>query len=145
MIDAEKLPWIPLGSGESFKLLHSSRTERVLLLRVEPGTVIPLHRHQGYVHAFNVSGTRKLIETGEIVGPGDYVYEPVGNVDSWMAVGDEPVIVHIVSTGAMEYLGAHGEVIERHDPALLQELHDRYHALLVYATSESPQSSSSAS
>jgi len=122
MIDA----WIPLGPGESFKLLHASRTERVLLLRLEPGTVVPLHRHQGHVHAFNISGTRKLIETGEIVGPDGYVYEPPGNVDSWMAIGDEPVIVHIVSTGAMEYLGANGEVIETHGPALLQELHDRY-------------------
>jgi len=118
--------WIPLGSGESFKLLHCSRSERVLLLRVEPGTLIPLHRHHGHVHAFNVSGTRKLIETGEIVGPGGYVYEPPGNVDSWMAIGDEPVIVHIVSTGAMDYLGQNGEVLERHDATLLQELHDRY-------------------
>jgi len=118
--------WIPLGPGESFKLLHSSRSERVLLLRVEPGTLIPLHRHHGHVHAFNVSGRRKLIETGEIVGPGGYVYEPPGNVDSWMSIGDEPVIVHIVSTGAMDYLGANGEVLERHDATLLQELHDRY-------------------
>ena len=128
MMNTEKSPWIPLGPGESFQLLHASADERVLLLRVEPGTVIPLHRHEGHVHAFNVSGYRKLIETGEIVGPGGYVFEPVGNVDSWMAVGDEPVIVHIVSTGAMEYLGQNGEVLARHDANFLVELSKRANA-----------------
>jgi 2,4'-dihydroxyacetophenone dioxygenase len=29
-----------------------------------------LHRHTGDLHAFNVSGTREIIGTGEIVGPG---------------------------------------------------------------------------
>jgi 2,4'-dihydroxyacetophenone dioxygenase len=40
------------------------------------------------VHALNLAGTRKLLDTGEVVGPGGYVYEPAGNVDSWMAIGD---------------------------------------------------------
>jgi quercetin dioxygenase-like cupin family protein len=46
----------------------------VELLRFEPRSFSPLHRHTGEVHAFNLEGSRKLC-TGELIGPGDYVYE----------------------------------------------------------------------
>jgi len=116
------MPWIPLGPGESFKPLRFLPRDRgrALLLRLEPGTLVPLHRHLGEVHAFNLSGTRQL-DTGELIGPGQYVYEPAGNVDWWQAVGDEPVVVHIVSFGAMEYLGADGEILRRDTAASLRE------------------------
>ncbi len=125
-LQTASIPWIPLGPGESFKPLRFLRNGRALLLRLEPGTIIPRHRHLGEVHGLNLSGSRKLIESGEIIGPGDYVYEPAGNVDSWMAVGDEPVIVHIVSFGAMEYLGDDDQVLRRDTPASLQEIYLRY-------------------
>jgi quercetin dioxygenase-like cupin family protein len=127
MMNTESLPWIPLGPGESFKPLHfgSNGRARALLLRVEQGTIIPRHRHLGDVHAFNLTGQRQL-DTGEIVGPGGYVYEPVGNVDSWMAIGDEPVIVHIVSTGAMEYLGDDDQVLRRDTGSTLRDLYIRH-------------------
>jgi quercetin dioxygenase-like cupin family protein len=97
----------------------------VLLLRLEPGTVIPRHRHHGEVHAYNISGSRQL-DSGEIIGPGGYVYEPPGNVDSWWAVGDEPVIVHITAFGAMEYLDENGEVLQSDTPSSLQEIYERW-------------------
>jgi quercetin dioxygenase-like cupin family protein len=126
-LDASALPWIPLGPGESFKPLRFLPDEdrRVLLLRVEPGTVIPRHRHLGEVHAFNVSGRRRL-DTGEIVGPGDYVFEPAGNVDSWTAVGEEPVVVHISVRGAMETLDANGDVVRRDGAASLHDVYLRF-------------------
>jgi quercetin dioxygenase-like cupin family protein len=127
-LDPERLPWIPLGPGESFRPLRFLAQDRgrVLLLRLEPGTLVPLHRHLGEVHAYNLAGRRKLIETDEIVGPGGYVYEPAGNVDSWMAVGDEPVIVHITSYGAMEYLGPNGDVVKRDSASSLRDIYLRY-------------------
>lgn len=120
-LDTESIPWIPLGPGESFKPLRFLPHDRgrVLLLRLDPGTGVPRHRHTGEVHAYNVAGQRKLIETGEIVGPGGYVYEPAGNVDSWMAVGTEPVVVHIVAYGAMEYLDGDDAVLRRDTGASL--------------------------
>jgi quercetin dioxygenase-like cupin family protein len=124
--DPDTLPWIPLGPGESFKPLRFSARNRVLLLKLEPGTIVPRHRHRGEVHAFNVSGRRELIDTGEIVGPGAYVYEPAGNVDSWRAVGDEPVVVHITSYGAMEYLDEHDDVLRRDDESTLRDIYLRY-------------------
>jgi hypothetical protein len=74
----------------------------------------------------DLSGERKLLETGQVVGAGGYVYEPRGNVDSWMAVGGEPVIVHITSYGAMEYLGENGRVLRRDTASSLREAYLRY-------------------
>jgi 2,4'-dihydroxyacetophenone dioxygenase len=125
--DPDAIPWISLGPGESFKPLRFLGDRgRVLLLRLDPGTVVPRHRHLGEVHGLNVSGFRRLLDTDEIVGPGTYVYEPVGNVDSWMAVGEEPVVVHIVSFGAMEYLDDDGAVLRRDTPSSLRETYLRY-------------------
>ena len=82
-------------------------------MRLEPGSVVALHRHTGDVHAYNLSGTRQILGSGEIIGLSDYVYEPSGNIDSWQAVGDTPCIVHIKVTGAVEYLDAVGHVTPR--------------------------------
>jgi quercetin dioxygenase-like cupin family protein len=105
--EIESLPWQPVRPGFSVKLLRGGDDDdtRVQLLRLEPGTVIPRHRHTGEVHAWNLAGSRTLLETGELVGPGGYVYEPPGNIDSWMAVGDEPLIVFVTVRGAIEYVG----------------------------------------
>lgn len=122
------LPWIPLGDGVSFKPLRflPNNRGRVLLLRLDPGTLVPQHRHTGEVHALNVEGHRKLLETGEVVGPGDYVYEPAGNMDSWMAVGDTPLTAFISVRGAVEYLDDDDQVIQRDDTNSMMETYHRY-------------------
>ncbi len=105
--------WIPLGDGQSFRpIAFGPGRARQLVLRVEPGVVVGLHRHHGEVHAYTLSGQRRLLDpAGPVdIGPGDYVYEPAGNVDSWMAFGDEPCIVHIAIDGPMDTLGPDGEV-----------------------------------
>src|SRR5687768_15166249 len=89
------LDWTPLGPGMSFKPLHFAPdgTSWVLLLKIEPGTVVGRHRHTGQTHGYTLSGRRKLMPSGREVGAGDYVYEPPGNEDSWMVVGEEPAVV----------------------------------------------------
>lgn len=135
MDTAEALPWQPLQPGFSIKVLRavSDAEPRAALLRLEPGTVIALHRHTGDVHAINLSGTRKILTTGEVVGPGQFVYEPVGNVDSWMAVGDEPCVVFVVVTGAIEYVGKDGEVLSRSTNSSAAESYRRYRESLQAA------------
>jgi 2,4'-dihydroxyacetophenone dioxygenase len=115
LTEADSVPWIPLGPGEAFKPLRflSGNRGRVLLLRLDPGCVVPPHRHTGDVHAFNLTGYRELIDNGQVVGPGDYVYEPAGNADTWRAIGDEPCTVFIVTRGAMEYFDERGAVVRR--------------------------------
>lgn len=115
--------WIPLDPGQSFlPIAFLPDGHRQLLLRVEPGTIVPLHRHHGAVHAFTLSGARRLLDpAGAVdVAAGTYVYEPVGHVDSWEAIGDEPCVVHIAIQGAMDYLDDAGHVIASTDTAALQ-------------------------
>lgn len=111
-LDTLALDWIPLKPGLAFKPLayFPDNAGWQLLLKVDPGTEVALHRHTGPVHAFNLSGSRQL-DTGEIVGPGGYVYEPAGNVDSWKGIGDTPCVIHIEVNGRNEYFDAAGNLV----------------------------------
>lgn len=77
------------------------------------------------MHALNLEGSRQLC-TGEVIGPGDYVYEPPGNTDSWKVVGETPLIVMIVVTGAVEYLGPDNQVTARFTADTLREIYHRH-------------------
>ena len=108
----DDLPWVPSPvPGKSSRPLRFLRDNRgfVELLRMEPGVAMPPHRHTGETHAFNLCGSRRL-DTGEIVGPGDYVYEPAGNIDSWEVVGDEALVALVVVMGEVEDLAPDGSV-----------------------------------
>lgn len=120
-------PWVPLSPGKSFKPLRFLREDRgfVELLRLEPGETIPLHRHTGEVHAFNLEGSRQLC-TGEVIGPGGYVYEPAGNTDWWKVVGDAPLVVLVVVTGAVEYLDPDGGVTARYTAQTLMKTYHEH-------------------
>lgn len=121
-VDPACLPWVPLGPGKAFKPLAFLRGDRgfVELLRLDPGTHIPLHRHSGEVHAFNLRGSRRL-DTGELIGPGGYVHEPAGNIDSWTVAGDEPLELLVVVMGVVEYLSADHQVSDRFDASRLDQ------------------------
>ncbi|WP_043709453.1 cupin domain-containing protein [Corallococcus macrosporus] len=115
-VDPERMSWIPMGPpGLSFKPLRFFRDGSgwMYLFRLEPGTIIPRHRHTGEVHGYNLSGTRELLDTGEVIGPGGYVYEPPGNVDSWRVTGAAPAVLLITVRGAIEYLAEDGQVSKR--------------------------------
>lgn len=111
----DDMSWIPTGPGKSFRPLRFEADGWSELMRLEPGAAVALHRHTGEVHAFNLSGTREIISTGETVGPGAYVYEPPGNVDTWKAIGEIPCVVHIKVVGAVEYLDDDAHVIDTAD------------------------------
>lgn len=116
-VDTSRIGWIPLSEGLSFKPLTFFPDDAgyQLLLRLEPGTVIPRHRHTGEIHAFNIAGTRRILTTGEVIGPGTYIHEPVGNTDTWQAIGDEPCIVHIEANGRINYLDDQDNVLRHTD------------------------------
>ncbi len=122
------LPWIPSSTpGKSSKPLRFFADDRgfVELLRMEPGVVMPLHRHSGEIHAFNLSGQRKLC-TGEVIGPGDYVFEPPGNTDWWKIVGDEAMVALVVVMGTVEFLGPGGVVRATASAATQREEYERH-------------------
>ena len=103
-VRTEDMAWIPTGDGKSFRPLRFDPDGWSELMRLDPGSVVGLHRHTGEVHAFTLAGARQILGTEEILTAGDYLHEPAGNVDSWRAVGEEPCVVHIHITGAVEYL-----------------------------------------
>jgi len=123
-IAPDSIPWVPLSARKAFKPLRFLSEDRgfVELLRLQPGEAVPQHRHTGEVHAFNLQGARELC-TGEIVGPGGYVYEPAGNVDSWKVIGESPLIVLVVVFGAVEYLDPDGSVSSRWTASRLLEIY----------------------
>jgi 2,4'-dihydroxyacetophenone dioxygenase len=107
-----EIPWIPGGGGKASKPLRFMQNNAgfVELLRLDPGSGLALHRHSGEVHAYNLQGTRELC-TGEIIGPGEYVYEPAGNIDWWRAIGDEPLIILVTIFGEVNYLAPDHQVL----------------------------------
>lgn len=106
--------WIPEGEGKwslPVQFLPDG-AGWVELMRLQPGVRLGLHRHTGEVHALNLAGERRLND-GRVVRPGDYIYEPAGNVDWWEATGEEELLVHVVVKGEVEYLGPHHSVLQR--------------------------------
>lgn len=127
-VPAAELPWIPSDTpGKSAKPLRflDNNSGFVELLRMEPGCIMPLHRHGGEVHAYNLSGERELC-TGERIGAGDYVFEPAGNVDWWRVVGNETMIALVVVIGRVEYLHADGRVLQTIDARSQRAEYERY-------------------
>lgn len=114
-VKAEEIDWVPLREGLSFRPLHFAADGYSLQLRLQPGTTIARHRHTGEVNAFQLSGAREIIDTGEIIGPGTFVHEPRGNNDTWRSVGDEPCIIQISVKGRVEYVDANGNVLKHTD------------------------------
>lgn len=106
-INTEQIPWMPLSPGIATKLLRLEGRERTQVLKVDPGVSVGLHQHGGFVHAYTISGSRR-INKAEVVGPGSYVFEPTGNRDCWECVGDEPVVIFIHMSGALVSLDDHG-------------------------------------
>ena len=113
---AKHTPWIPMSPEKSWKPLRFLKDGRgfVELLRMRPGAIMPLHRHTGDIHAYNLAGTRTLC-TGEVIGPGDYVYEPAGNTDWWRVTGAEEMTALVVVMGVVEFLGPGNTVVSRAD------------------------------
>ena len=110
---------MPLGGGVSIRPLRFAGEERTLQLKVDPGAAIPPHRHAGWVHAYNVSGSRWL-DNGEIAGPGAYVYEPGGNADTWGCHGDEPCVVQVTMSGRLSYVDGSGAELDYTDSEKLR-------------------------
>lgn len=130
------LPWIPSATpGKSAKPLRFLANDGgfVELLRMEPGVIMPLHRHRGEIHAYNLVGSRQLC-TGEVIGPGDYVYEPPGNTDWWKIVGNEPMVALVIVMGTVEFLvpgGGAAKVVSARTQLAEYEDYCREHGLTV--------------
>ena len=127
-LPADERVWVPQAPDVWFRplCLSASQGYWVNLLKVTRAGVLSRHRHTNPVHGYVLKGRWHYLEHDWVAEEGGYVYEPAGNVDSWMAVGGEPVIVHITSYGAMEYLGPKGEVVKSDSASSLRDVYLRH-------------------
>lgn len=104
------IPWVPQGSGNVwFKPLRISlRHNRwVNILKVTRGGVVNRHRHLAEVEGWVLQGRWHYIEHDWSAGPGDFVYEPPGDVHTLVAdVADErtPMLTLFSIHGEIEYV-----------------------------------------
>jgi 2,4'-dihydroxyacetophenone dioxygenase len=108
IVSAATLPWVPLRGGMWMRPLCFLDHGYSLQLRVAKGVTTGAHRHTGDVNALMLSGRRRILSTGELLGPGDFVHEPPGNEDDWGC--EEDCVIMITLTGRIEYLNTNGDV-----------------------------------
>lgn len=126
IVAADSIPWVPLRAGMWMRPLCFLDDGYSLQLRVAPGTKTGPHRHTGEVNALMLSGRRRILTTGEVLGPGDFVHEPPGNEDDWACEGDEDCVIMITLTGRVEYLGPDGNVDHFTDTGTAQAAYRDY-------------------
>lgn len=104
------IPWVPQGSGNVwFKPLRISleKNRWVNILKVTKGGVVNRHRHLAEVEGWVIQGRWHYIEHDWSAGPGDFVYEPPGDVHTLVAdVADEetPMLTLFSIHGEIEYV-----------------------------------------
>jgi 2,4'-dihydroxyacetophenone dioxygenase len=110
------IPWVPQGSGNVwFKPLRISVQQNrwVNLLKVTTGGVVNRHRHLAEVEGWVLQGHWHYIEHDWSAAPGDFVYEPPGDVHTLVADGateEEPMMTLFSIHGAIEYVDENDEL-----------------------------------
>ncbi|MGH3356490.1 MAG: 2,4'-dihydroxyacetophenone dioxygenase family protein [Nocardioidaceae bacterium] len=109
------IPWVPQGSGNVwFKPLRISVAQNrwTNLLMVTEGGVVNRHRHLSEVEGWVLQGRWHYVEHDWTAEPGDFVYEPQGDVHTLVAdVADEehPMLTLFSIHGDIEYVDEQGE------------------------------------
>ena len=109
------IPWVPQGSGNVwFKPLRISLEQNrwTNLLKVTRGGVVNRHRHLSEVEGWVLQGRWHYIEHDWTATPGDFVYEPAGDVHTLVAeVEDEdhPMLTLFSIHGDIEYVDENGD------------------------------------
>ncbi|HVG20326.1 MAG TPA: cupin domain-containing protein [Blastocatellia bacterium] len=72
--------WRQLSEGVSVKQLYVDSASGIAtsLVRMEPGTFLPMHQHQGVEQLYIIEGDCNVC--GELLGPGDYHRAAAGSI-----------------------------------------------------------------
>jgi anti-sigma factor ChrR (cupin superfamily) len=97
-IRAQRLPWLDMpGLGVEVKLL-STDAERKLntqLVRMNPGAVVPRHRHGGKEEIFLIEG--EALVCGVVMHSGDYCSAEAGSIHESITTQNGCVFISITS------------------------------------------------
>lgn len=121
LIDTDGLAWKPIVEGIDFRLLFTSpETGRwTVLLRAQPGSFFPAHRHYGAGEYYVLKG--RMEYRAGVARAGAYGYEPLDVVHE-MTTFPEYTELLFTNYGPVAFLAADGSVSSILDHALLSEL-----------------------
>lgn len=125
--DEADLPFVALGDGTHLQLLKVDVEQGlwVIRTRMEPGVVVPTHKHTGAVHAFTLAGRWKYREYPEVNTAGSYLFEPAGSVHTLMVPDDVEGLTDafFVIHGANLILDDDGNVIGTADAGVIRDFY----------------------
>jgi 2,4'-dihydroxyacetophenone dioxygenase len=92
LLSSDKLDWMPLGPGTSYKLFRVSPEtgQWSALLKMEPGARFAPHKHLGAADFYVLKGA--LEYRAGIARAGDYGYEPLGVEHGATTCSEETII-----------------------------------------------------
>jgi anti-sigma factor ChrR (cupin superfamily) len=97
-VDADRIAWQERRAGVHWKVLWEEGDRKALLVRYDPGAVIPRHRHVGDEQLFVIEGSVSD-DTGTCTA-GNYARRPPGCVHTVKSPGGALVLA--VLTGVTE-------------------------------------------
>ena len=115
-VEQNKLPWKVLMEGMYFKLLRTCSVTGayVLLMRHDPGTFVPSHKHFGSAEYYMLKGKTEVrggVENGGVTASaGDYGYEPNGVIHE-QTYFPELTEYLFINHGPLHYIDDDGNII----------------------------------
>jgi anti-sigma factor ChrR (cupin superfamily) len=102
---ASQAPWINCGPGIQIKVLAVDLEHHAVqyLARTGPGHNPGVHRHNADASIFILEGSVKNLTTGCEFGPGDFCFQPTGDVHEEV-VGPEGVVSYVSQRGDSDLL-----------------------------------------
>jgi anti-sigma factor ChrR (cupin superfamily) len=100
-VDATDRPWTEPRPGVHWKILWEEGDRRTVLVRYEPGAVIPRHRHLGDEQIFVLEGSVSD-DTGTCTA-GNYARRPPGCVHT-VSSRDGALVLAVIAGGGTEPL-----------------------------------------
>jgi len=99
-VAVDEIPWIERRPGVFWKVLweNPDGTHRALLVRIEPGTTIPRHRHLGEEQIFVLEGS--VVDDAGTCTAGNYARRPPGCVHT--VTSPTGALVFAVTSGPTE-------------------------------------------
>jgi anti-sigma factor ChrR (cupin superfamily) len=121
-INCKELPWLPLAPKIWIKLVKLQPETGVytVIIRAEPGGVLPPHRHVEAAEIYVLKGTGDHPQTGHFA-EGDYVSEHKGAVHDPLVFEIETEML-MISQGASVFLDEQGNDLYTMDVQMLQGL-----------------------
>jgi anti-sigma factor ChrR (cupin superfamily) len=103
VVRADEGRWHPMCAGVIFKQLFVDATRKTVtsLVRMQPGSQIPMHRHRGIEECYVIEGD--VYANNETLGAGDYTCAMEGSIHHAISTVDGALLL-IVSPESYEVL-----------------------------------------